>query len=133
MTTRDLNDVSVAQSISAAAAKTATVTGSSVDLRGYNSARVEFLTGVITDGSWLPSLEESDDDSTFTAVSSDDILGTLSAITAVSPEAAQQQSCRYRGTKRYIRAKYTLTATASPTLGGYLTAHVVRGHPDAVL
>lgn len=129
MTTRDLNDVSPKQSIPAGQ-HTTTQTGDTVDLRGYSSARCDWFFDVITDGSWLPSLQESDDDSTWTAVASADILGTLAAMTAVSPTVAQQASCRYKGTKRYIRQVATLTATASPTVGSAFAGTVTRGHPD---
>ncbi len=127
---RDLNDVDVQQSIAPAAAKIATVNGSSVDLRGYDSAKVQFNTGIITDGSWLPSVDESDDDSTWTAVAAADLNGTaLTALIATSPEVNQSQNVRYVGAKRYIRPVYTLTATALPTVGGFLSAVVLRGHP----
>lgn len=132
MTTRDLNDVSPAQSIPAGQ-HTTTQTGDTVDLRGYDSARCDWFFDLVTDGSWLPSLEESDDDSTWTAVASADILGTLAAMTAQSPNVAQQASCRYRGTKRYIRQLATLTATASPTVGAAYAGVVTRGHPHGSL
>ncbi len=127
---RDLNDVNVVQSITPAAVRTATVTGSSVDLRGYDSAQIDVLYGIITDGSWLASVDESDDDSTFTAVAAADLLGTaFAAKIATSPEAAAIQTNRYKGAKRYIRVVITLTATVSPTVGGPMSAVVVRGHP----
>jgi hypothetical protein len=57
------------------AAKTAAVTGSGVDLAGYEGATIFGLAGNWTDGSFPFALQESDDNSTYTAVADKDIVG----------------------------------------------------------
>jgi hypothetical protein len=106
--------------------RTATVTGSSVDLRGYNSAMVCAYFGVITDGTWTASVEESDNDSTFTAVAAGDLIGSFTTAGSSTDETIQKVG--YRGDARYIRVVVTET-TASST-GAEFAAFVVKGHPN---
>jgi hypothetical protein len=112
--------------IAPAANRTATTTGSTVDLRGYNSAMAVVHYGVITDGTWTASLEESDDDSTYTAVAAADLIGAFT--TAGSATDLTTQKVGYRGDARYIRVVVTET-TASST-GALFSAVVVKGHPN---
>ena len=80
MTTRDLkSNIDIVTSL-APAARTATASGTGVDLRGYESAVASFIVGTVTDGTHTPSVEESDDDSTYTAVAAADLLGSLAAL-----------------------------------------------------
>lgn len=119
---RDLkNNVDVSQSI-APAAHTASVNGTGVDLQGYNSVMVVFHPGAITDGAHTPSVEESDDDVTYTAVAAADLLGSL-----VDLASNAIQRVGYKGTKRYLRAVSTV---AGATTGGVYGAEIVRGHPN---
>lgn len=126
MTTRDFNkEISVASSIAPAAALTATTTGTGVDLAGYRSAAVIVHAGVVTDGTFTPSLEESDSSGTgYTAVAAGDLDGTFAAITSATDLNVQEVG--YLGSKRYIRV--VLTETVAST-GGLITATVVRGNP----
>ncbi len=105
----------------APAARTASANGSGIDLRGFGSAMVLFQAGAITDGTHTPSVEESDDNVTFSAVSGADLEGTLAAMSANTV-----QKVGYRGGKRYIRAVMAVTGA---TTGGLTAATVVRGHP----
>ena len=94
------NNVSVAPQVA-----TADVDGTGVDLQDYDSVAVLVTTGAITGaaGDAVVTLEESDDDITYTAVSSDDIIGTTENLVANSASRFG-----YRGTKRYIRAAFAL-------------------------
>ena len=120
MTTRDLkSNIDIVTSL-APAARTATASGSGVDLRGYESAVATFITGTVTDGTHTPSVEESDDDSTYTAVASADLLGSLAALAS-----NVVQRVGYRGGSRYIRAKITVSGAST---GAVDAALVIRGN-----
>jgi hypothetical protein len=126
---RDLiSNIGPAVSIAPDGNRTATTNGSGVDLKGYESAAVLFQFGTVTDGTWTPSVEESDDNITFTAVAAGDLLGTLSAVTSSTDEAIQKAS--YIGGKRYVAA--VVTETVASTTGAKFSALVVRGHPHSV-
>lgn len=106
----------------ASAAVTASVNGVGVDLQGYGSAAIVFNPGVITDGTHSPSVEESDDNSAFTAVSANDLQGTL-----IDLASNVNQKIGYKGNKRYIRAVSTV---ATATVGGIYGAQVVLGNSE---
>lgn len=91
-------------------AKTATANGTGVDLQGKYAAEVVFLVGTITDGTHTPSLDESDDNSTFTACAAADMSGSLAVLASNTVRIVG-----YLGSKRYIRAKSTV---AGATTGG---------------
>jgi len=104
---------------------TATINGSGVDLRDFDGAMVVFQAGTADTGSgnetYIPSVEESDDNSTFSAVAASDLEGALVNMTANSV-----QRTGYKGTKRYVRAVLTLGGT-TPSINA--SALVVRGLP----
>lgn len=101
-----------------------TTNGDGVDLRDYDAAMVVFFSNdAITDGTFALSVEESDDDSTYSAVDSSQIIGTL---TDMDSDTESIQQVGYIGDKRYIRAVITSTGVSS---GGILGANVVRGLP----
>ncbi len=100
------------------------VTGANggVDLLGYESAMVCFNVGTLTDGTWTPKLQESDDNTTFTDVAAADQLGTLSALVTLV-----DQRVGYRGVKRYLRGGCTLTSSGGTGIA--IGVFVVRGNP----
>lgn len=125
MATQDLkNLVAVDQSI-LPAAYTATQTGSSSDLQGYQSATVEINAGTWTDGTHVFEVQESDDDSTFTAVADGDLIGSEPTIDAAT-EDETVHTIGYIGTKRYVRVVATLSGT---TTGMEFSVNVIKGHP----
>lgn len=99
-----------------------TTAGSSIDLNGYESATFNFKLGVRTDGSYLPVITESDDGTTFTAVSSDFLIGTPAALAT----SHTSQRIGYVGKKRYVKASITST---SVTTGSLATVDVILGSP----
>ena len=120
MTTRDLkSNIDIVASL-APAARTATASGGGADLRGYESAVVAFVPGTVTDGTHTPSVEESDDDSTYTAVAAADLLGSLATLAS-----NVVQRVGYRGGSRYIRAKITVSGASTGALDAAL---VIRGN-----
>lgn len=125
MATVDLyNNLSAATTL-APAVRTESANGTGVDLQGYEGALVIVQAGTVTDGTHTIEVQESIDNSTFTAVSDGDLQGTEPAITSSNDEAVYEIG--YRGTKRYIRA--VVTVTGSPSTGGVYGALVVRGNP----
>ncbi|NIQ97540.1 MAG: hypothetical protein GWN87_27715 [Desulfuromonadales bacterium] len=111
----------------APAAYTASTNGSGVDLKGYSGAMVVFHAGTADTGNadetYTPGVEESDDNSTFSAVAASDLEGVLANMTANSVQRAG-----YKGSKRYVRAVMTLGGT-TPSINA--SALVVRGLPHA--
>jgi hypothetical protein len=107
------------------ASTTATINGSGVDLRDYDGAMMMFQAGTADTGNgdetYTPGVEESDDNSSYSAVAASDLEGTLSSMTANSV-----QRVGYKGTRRYIRAVLTLGGT-TPAINA--SAVVVRGLP----
>ena len=125
MTTRDLSTrLSIVESL-APASRTAAVDGAGVDLRGFDSAAVVIERGVAggTTPSFTFEVQESDDDSTYTAVADADLHGTEPVVT----EAGTPVKIGYRGDSRYIRVAITGVTGTNPTL--LCGAQVVRGHP----
>lgn len=104
------------------AAYIASINGSSADLQGFNSAAIAVNSGLITDGTHTPIVEESDDDLNFTAVSAGDLVGTSGNIAS-----SAVQKVGYKGTKRYLRVSVTVSGA---TVGGVYTASVVLGNAD---
>ncbi|ASQ10647.1 hypothetical protein [Sinorhizobium meliloti] len=108
------------------AARTASANGAGVDLRGYNSALVQVVAGVWTDGTHTPKLQESDDDSTYTDVAAADLLGSFTVIDGADDDA-QTFKVGYKGNKRYIRGA---TTVAGATTGAVYGMIVIRSHAN---
>lgn len=115
------NDIDMAVGIAPAAARTTTTTGTGVDLAAYGAATVFFQPATITDYIHTPSVDESADNSSWTAVAAGDLIGTLAVLASNTI-----QRVGYNGTKRYIRAVITVSSTGST--GGVYAAQIVRGH-----
>ncbi len=102
---------------------TATTNGNGVDIRDFDGALMVFSAGTVDVGNadevYTPSVEESDDNSSYSAVASADLEGTLSNLTANSI-----QRVSYKGSKRYVRATLTISGT-TPSVQA--AAWVVRG------
>ena len=105
------------------AVRTASGTGTHVDLRGYDSAMIEFGVGTLaTDGTYTCQLQESLDGTTFGTVAQADLIGTFTAFgTANDPNL---QRVGYIGTPRYVRAVAVFGGTGA---GGIVYANVLRG------
>ena len=134
------NEISTAISLKAAVT-TANTTGTGVDLSGYNSAVM--IVDVGAEGDTLSgsvyfeiAIQQSDDDSTYTACTQADIVdGTIAAsgifykIDGTTGGDPDNTGAIYRvgyvGGKRYIRAVLTKTGTHSN--GTPIGAMVVRG------
>lgn len=106
------NTITVTGAINPALQATnATVNGSSVDLwaPGYRDPRVLLVAGLgtRTDGSFTFSVEQSDDDSAYSALTP--YSGSLAAVAATNT----QRRASYQPTKRYVRAKSVSSGVTS--------------------
>lgn len=101
-------------------ARTASGTGSAVDLRGYESIAAYVSVGAKAGGTITPSLEDSADGTTYAAVGTGDLDGAFAAITA----GTSTQRVGYIGDNRYLRGVFTQA-------GGTMDASfvILRGHP----
>lgn len=125
---RDIySNVSTAQSL-APAARTATANGTGVDLTGYDAARVIIDCGTWTDGTFTFEVQDSSDDSTYTAVADAYLLGTEPVVDA-GAEDDQIYEVGYIGTQKYLRVR--VVVTASPATGMVFGASIVRGNPTS--
>lgn len=118
------NNATTVQSLKPAA-RTASANGTGVDLLGYESALVVIDAGAWTDGSHTFEVQESDDDSTYTAVAAADLQGSEPVVDGATDDD-QVYELGYVGSKRYLRVITTVTGT---TTGAVYAASIVRGHP----
>ncbi|MDI7864086.1 hypothetical protein MRS76_19235 [Rhizobiaceae bacterium n13] len=117
------SNVSVVASL-VPAVQAATLKGSTVDLKGFNSALMIVNTGaIVSAGDFVMTMEESDTttDGDFTTVAAADVIGTLPATLVASTVYRQA----YIGSKRYVRAVITKTGGTSIAAG----AVFVKGMP----
>jgi hypothetical protein len=137
---RDLSNNVVAVVGTVPAVVTADANGTGVDLQGFESAMVIVNTGI--EGDTLSGsvkfdfiLEESDDNSTFTAVTSStsvtetsvDSSGIFLTLDA-NGETPQITQIGYIGGKRYIRCKIDATGTHSN--GTPMSIEIIKGNPQ---
>jgi len=131
MRTTVYNSVLVQQTVTAANRTNGTVNGTAIDLwsntvgdQVFRSALAVVQTGTVTDGTHTVEVQESDDNSSFTAVADADLQGTEPAIGAANDNVVYEIG--YRGTKRYIRVT---VVTSGATTGGTFGAVLVLGIP----
>ncbi|UFX42074.1 hypothetical protein HAP47_0022705 [Bradyrhizobium sp. 41S5] len=99
-----------------------TANGVTVDLQGYESAMFAFEAGAWTDGSHTPSIQHSDDGTTFVAAAAPDIQGAFAPVTSGAGQNAVQR-VGYVGSKRYVRGS---VLTSGATTGLVQSMAVVR-------
>lgn len=113
--------IDVVQSV-APAAHTASSTGSSANLQGYQAAMAIVSFGTVTDGTHTPKLQESSDNSTFTDVAAGDLIGSFAA-----GASSTVQRVGYIGGLQYIRVVITVSGATTGALSG---ADIVRGFAE---
>jgi hypothetical protein len=125
------NNVLGFQSITAANRTNGTVNGTAVNLWSHTVGRQKFggaivlvQTGTITDGTHTVEVQESDDNSSFTAVADADLQGTEPAIAAANDNVIYEIG--YRGSKQYLRVS---VVTSGATTGGTFGAVLLLGQP----
>lgn len=127
------NFVRAVRSLSPVARVNGTVNGVGVDrqLSGasgsnewHESASVVINTGTITDGSHAISIEDSPDNSAWTAVAAGFLQGAAPTIVAADDDKVFEVG--YIGNQRYVRA---VAVTSGATTGGIFGAVVLLGFP----
>ena len=119
-------DTSVVQSIAPIATTVeGAVEGAAADLLHFGAAAVAVSYGLWTSDSFLATVEESADDSTYTTVAAGNLQGSFSAVAGTATDSVVQL-VGYTGTKRYIRAVVTATGSGAVCVIG---ANIVRAHP----
>lgn len=114
------NRIGVVQDV-APAAHTSTVTSTGINRNSYegstDAAVAELTFGAWTDGTHTPALQDSPDNSTWTAVSS---TLTQGAFTAVSSSAGQNkvQKVGYLGLNPYVRVVVTVSGATTGAIYG---------------
>jgi hypothetical protein len=115
-----------ALTLRAAIATDTTTAGSEIDLQGYESCEFIIASGVLTDGSYTPLIEESDvSGSGFAAVADADLISTEAAEAFAATDNGEVHKIGYVGHKRYVKLSIV---SASTTSGGFLAAVAVLGH-----
>ena len=118
-------EISTAVTIAPAANRTADTNGTGVDLSNFRSAVALVQFGTVTDGTWTPKLEESDNNSSWNDVAAADLSGSFTATTSANDETVQEVA--YLGQKRYLRV--SVIETVASTTGALFSALIVRGDP----
>jgi hypothetical protein len=115
-----------AKAYAATTAGTAVDMAASATLPGSEGLVCVINAGVCTDGKYVVTLTESDDNSTFTAVAATDIsVDTTATINAAADQTVQLIG--YIGDKRYV--KPVITESSAGSTGVILSATMVRGFP----
>ena len=140
MTMKDLShDLGYANSVTVQTVTTSNLTGTGVDLLGFNSATVVLVMGDLNELGNSPNtaklevqLQDSDDNSTWANVTDVDVVD-LSGVSSVSSgivisttSDGTPVACGYVGDKRYIRA---ILQPTDVTVGGPAGVMVLKGHP----
>lgn len=123
---RDLKDnIDVVQSIAplSAVRATGTATGAAVDLQGYDAAMAVYNIGAWTDGTHTPSLQDSPDGTTYTAVPASNLQGSFTAVSGTAGQSTVQR-VGYIGPNRYLRG---FLVGAGITTGVPSDMTIVRG------
>lgn len=135
MAKKDLKFISEnpSRSLNPVARTTASVNGSSVDIRDYESAQMLVHIGAWTDATATITLQESSDNSTFTDVAAADLEFTADTIVNSSGQVVvagtatdnASRSIGYAGDEPYLRAHAAVTTA---TTGSVIGVDIQRGH-----
>ncbi len=95
----------------ASIATNTTTAGSSIDTKGFESLTLFVELGARTDGTFLPLVQDSDDNSTFADVIDQFLIGTEAE--ASLNTANTVKSIGYVGKKRYVKLSIVSSAVTS--------------------
>lgn len=95
----------------ASIATNTTTAGSSIDTKGFESLTLFIELGARTDGTFLPLVQDSDDNSTFADVIDTFLIGTEAE--ALLNTANTIKSIGYVGKKRYVKLSIVSSAVTS--------------------
>lgn len=102
-----------------------TTVGNIIDMQGFDSIMWEMFIGALTDGSYLPLIEDGEDAGLSDAapVVDDQLLGTEVDATIAAANAISKIG--YVGSKRYVRLSMVSTGV---TTGATVGATALQGH-----
>jgi len=123
---RDIKDnIDEKPSLAPAARVNGTATGNPVDMQGYYSGMAVFEAGAWTDGTHTPSLFDSPDGTTFTAVGTQYLQGTLNPVSGTAGQNSIQRQ-GYIGPNRFLQG---MLVVGGATTGMLSRISIVRGSP----
>ena len=99
------------------------VAGVAIDRQGSDGLEIIFQVGAYTDGDVTPLIEESDNNSDYTAVADADLTNTEASAALT---AAGVSSIGYVGFKRYVRATAVTAAGSTLSVGATYVKYGVR-------
>lgn len=116
------NNLEVVQQIAPGTITSDTTSDNAVDLQGFNGALFVIEVGTVTDGTYDIEIQESDDDSSYSAVDDSDLQGDE----ATGIDGSGIYKIGYLGSKRYVQVSITASDT---TDGADISAVAVKGAP----
>ena len=106
-----------------------TTTGNVIDTQGFESVTFGLITGTVTDGDYTIALLDSADNTTYTAVTDANLLGTeAGASFTADTDDDSISKLGYIGIKRYVRADIV---SANTTSGAVIGAYCMLGNPKS--
>jgi hypothetical protein len=129
MASRDLHNslkVSPSHNPQAVLSGNATTNGAIIDTQGFESLEFSIQSGVITDGTFTPNVQEGNDPALADAatVVAGDLLGTIAGATFAATDDNVTKKIGYKGSKRYVRLQLI---GAGQTTGGFIASTAVQG------
>lgn len=121
---RDLKNNLDPQSTLLPATATGDRTGEGVDLQGHDAALAVLHVGTFSTGSFTAKLQESDDNTTFSDVGTDDQIGAFTVVDATDEDDTVQK-VGYIGSKRYLRGFIDAGASTDVLATSMV---IIRGH-----
>lgn len=111
-------------SLAPAVRTTGAATGSAVQWGDCQSVMAIITAATLADGSHVVELQDSDDNSSWSAVADAYLIGSEPTITTSNDEAIHEVG--YKGSKRYVRVVITSTGA---TTGGVIGASFLKADP----
>lgn len=130
MATKDLhNSINIVEGLYPAAITTTKAADNRADMQGYESAEFVFPFGAVTGTTptLTPVLEESADDTTYTAIAAADLIGGALPAAFDNTYANTVVKRGYRGILRYIRARVASTTGTTPVFN--MACQIIQSHP----
>ena len=97
---------------------TSDITGITVDTQGFEECTFALLNGLINDLVSTVLIEDSPDDSVWTAVTDANLLGLESDLTIAADDDTAVAQIGYNGGQRYVRLSYIVTTGSGANLIG---------------
>jgi len=121
------SNIDITVSIPRAVVTSSPSAGTAADVSGYHSVCFVVDSASWVDGTATYAFQESDDNSTFTAIADADLDGTEPVISSDATGDSVQYKVGYKGNKKYVRAVNTITG--SPSTGINSGAYILKGNP----